>query len=282
MPGIFRALRPTFRYWMRTEVHVYAFSVAANVLLSFYPFLIVSVSVASKFFGRKAALSAIDLALSDFFPDALGSFLRNNPPPVGNIEIISLFLLLFTANGVFEPLEVGLNNVWGIHKNRSFFWNQVVSLGLIFVCGALVLGSLLMTAFSQESFRQLTGAGPALLPGWMPAWFFSWLPIVTFKMAAVPITVFVLFLIYRYLPNGKPPLNRVIPAAMVVGILLEVLKQVNKWVWPGFYKKLDREYNVFKNSVTLILIGFLVSMLVLAGAEWSARGHRMDELEKNA
>src|SRR3984885_7312645 len=164
MPAIFRALRPTFRYWMKTEVHVYAFSVAANVLLSFYPFLIVSVAVASKFFNRVTALAAIDLALNDFFPDALGNFLHNNPPPQGKIEIISLFLLLFTANGVFEPLEVGLNNVWGIRKNRSFFWNQVVSLALIFMCGGLVLGSLLMTAFTQESFRKLTGMKPAWLP----------------------------------------------------------------------------------------------------------------------
>jgi len=109
---------------------------------------------------------------------------------------------------------------------------------------------------------------------------FDVLPTLTFKMAAVPVTVLVLFLIYRYLPNGKPPLERVIPAAIVVGVLLEVLKQINRWVWPSFYVKLGREYNVFKNSVTLILIGFLVSMLVLAGAEWSARGHRMDEVEK--
>ncbi len=275
MPGIFRALRPTFRYWMKTEVHVYAFSVAANVLLSFYPFLIVATAVASRFFNRQTALSAIDLALGDFFPDALGSFLHNNPPPQGKIEIISLVLLLFTANGVFEPLEVGLNNVWGITKNRSFFRNQLVSLALIFICGGLVLSSLLMTAFSQESFRKLTGAGPA----WLPQWVFSAIPLLTFKMAAVPVTVLVLFLIYRYLPNGKPPLERVIPAAIVIGILLEVLKHINKWVWPGFYRKLDREYNVFKNSVTLILIGFLVSMLVLAGAEWSARGHRMDEVK---
>jgi membrane protein len=277
MLAIVRALRPTFRYWMKTEVHVYAFSVAANVLLSFYPFLIVSVAVASKFFTRAAALSAIDLALNDIFPDALGTFLRNNPPPQGNIEIISLILLLFTANGIFEPLEVGLNHVWGIQKNRSFFWNQVVSLALIFICGGLVLGSLLMTAFNQESFKQLAGVGPE----WMPKWIFSLVPLITFKMAAIPVTVFVLFLIYRYLPNGKPPLQRVIPSAIVVGVLLEVLKQINKWVWPGFYKKLDREYNVFKNSVTLILIGFLVSMLVLAGAEWSARGHRMDEVKEN-
>jgi membrane protein len=276
MPGIFRALLPTFRYWMKTEVHVYSFSVAANVLLSFYPFLIVSVAVASKFFNRATALSAIDLALNDFFPDALGNFLHNNPPPQGKIEIISLFLLLFTANGVFEPLEVGLNHVWGIRKNRSFFRNQVVSLALIFVCGGLALGSLLMTAFTQESFRQITGAGPS----WLPQSVFTAIPIIVFKMAAVPVTVFVLFLIYRYLPNGKPPLDRVIPAALVVGVLLEVLKHINRWVWPGFYQKLGREYNVFKNSVTLILIGFLVSMLVLAGAEWSARGHGLGDLDE--
>ena len=71
MKGIIASLGPTFRYWMKTEVHVYSFSIAANVLLSFYPFLIVSVAVASKFFSRATALSAIDLALNDFFPDAL-------------------------------------------------------------------------------------------------------------------------------------------------------------------------------------------------------------------
>ncbi len=277
MNGIAGLLRPTFRYWMKTEVHVYAFSVAANVLLSFYPFLIVSVSVASKVFGYLPALSAIDLALSEFFPDALGTFLRHNPPPRGNIEIISLILLMFTANGVFEPLEVALNHVWGIRQNRSFFRNQLVSLALIFICGGLVLGSLLLTAFTQESYRTITGTQPA----WMPPWLFSWMPLLTFKMAALWVTVFVLFLVYRYLPNGKPPLRRVIPAAVIVGVLLEVLKYINKWVWPSFYQKLDREYNVFKNSVTLILIGFLVSMLVLAGAEWSARGHRIGKEEVN-
>ncbi len=261
---------------MKTEVHVYAFSIAANVLLSFYPFLIVSVAVASKFFGRATALASIDLALNDFFPDALGSFLHNNPPPQGQIEVISLFLLMFTANGVFEPLEVGLNHVWGIRTNRSFLRNQVVSLGLIFACGGLALSSLLMTAFSQESFRRLTEN----MPQWMPHWIFAALPLVTFKLAAAPVTIFILFLVYRFLPNGKPPMDRVIPAAIGVGVLLEVLKHINRWVWPGFYQKLGREYNVFKNSVTLILIGFLVSMLVLAGAEWSARGHRMDEVER--
>ena len=42
----------TFRYWMQTEVHVYAFSVAANVLLSFFPFLIVMLFFSRRVFGQ--------------------------------------------------------------------------------------------------------------------------------------------------------------------------------------------------------------------------------------
>jgi len=265
----------TLRYWMQTEVHVYAFSVAANVLLSFFPFLIVMLSLSRRVFGEQAAVGAIDLALRDYFPDALGQFLERNLPATGSVQVVSILLLLFTANGIFEPLEVGLNHVWGIRKNRSFFRNQIVSLGLIFVCGGLALGSMMMTALNQSSFRvnglpkgwiQTIGGGGA-----------AWVSVLIFKLAAVPLAVLVLFLIYRYLPNGRTPLNRVIPAAILVGLLMEVLKYVNTLIWPGFERKLAREYGVFQYSVTLIFLGFLASMLVLAGAEWAARGHRLDE-----
>src|SRR5947207_6902542 len=129
----------TFRYWMQTEVHVYAFSVAANVLLSFFPFLIVMLSFSRRVFGERAAVDAIDLALRDYFPDSLGQFLHRNLPNTGPVAAVSIVLLLFTANGIFEPLEVALNRIWGISKNRSFFRNQIVSLGLIFSCGVLAL-----------------------------------------------------------------------------------------------------------------------------------------------
>jgi len=265
----------TFRYWMQTEVHVYAFSVAANVLLSFFPFLIVMLSLSRRGFGQQAAAGAIDLALRDYFPDALGQFLQRNLPQTGSVELVSILLLLFTANGIFEPLEVGLNRVWGIRKNRSFFRNQIVSLGLIFICGGLALSSMLLTALNQQSFRV-----NALPGGWMQnlaGGSAAWVSLLFFKLAAVPFAVLVLFLIYRYLPNGPTPLKRVLPAAIFVGLLLEVLKYVNALVWPGFQRKLAREYGVFQYSVTLIFLGFLASMLVLGGAEWAARGHRLDE-----
>lgn len=263
------ALLPTLRYWMQTEVHVYAFSVAANVLLSFFPFLIVSISLSRIFFDQQTTVAAIDFALRDYFPDSLGQFLHNNLPQRRPPEIVSIVLLLFTANGIFEPLEVALNRVWGIGKNRSFLRNQLVSLALMFACGGLALLSLGLTALHQESVHGSRAE--------------AWISVVFLKIAAVPLAVLILFLVYRFLPNGRPPLARVIPASIVVGLLLEALKYANALVWPGFQNKIAREYGVFRYSVTLIFLGFIASLLVLAGAEWAARGHRLEkENERDA
>lgn len=258
-----RGLLQTLRYWMQTEVHVYAFSVAANVLLSFFPFLIVCISLSRVFFDQQTTVAAIDFALRDYFPDSVGQFLHNNLPPRRPPQLVSIILLLFTANGIFEPLEVALNRVWGITKNRSFFRNQLVSFGLIFACGTLALLSLGLTALHSSAGRGNVVAGEVSS--------------LFFKVAAVPLAVFILFLIYRYLPNGRPPLARVVPAAIAVGLLLEGLKYANALLWPGFQGKLAREYGVFRYSVTLIFMGFVSSLLVLAGAEWSARGHRLNQ-----
>jgi membrane protein len=248
---------------MRTEVHVYAFSVAANVLLSFFPFLIVSISLSGRVFGQFNAPAAIDLALKDYFPSELGQFLHNNLPLYHPPQVISILLLLFTSNGIFEPLEVALNHVWGIRKNRSFLRNQAVSLTLIFACGGLALFSLWLGGVGQQTSR----GGRIEV----------WISALVFKVASVPIMALILFLVYRFLPNGRPPLARIIPAAVGVGLLFEVLKGVNTFFWPRVESKIVREYGVFSHSVTLIFLAFLSSMLFLAGAEWAARGHRMDQ-----
>src|SRR5215467_10931216 len=104
--SILDAIVHTLRYWSQTEVHALAFSVAANVLLGFFPFLIVSVSISRIFFSRQTTVAAIDFALRDYFPDALGQFLSNNLPQRPVTDWIAIVLLLFSSNGIFEPLEV--------------------------------------------------------------------------------------------------------------------------------------------------------------------------------
>lgn len=242
-----RALLPAARYLMRTEVHVYAFSVSAGMLLSFFPFLIVMLSVCQHVLHWKAAVNAIYFTLDDYFPDAFGHFLRRNFEVTvasrGPVQIVSIVLLFFTASGIFESLEVALNRIWRCQENRSYFKNQLIGLGLIFVCGALMLISITLTALNNQYF----------------------------KVAAIPMSMLLLFLIYWLLPNCKIKPVRIIPAAIGVGLLLELLKYVNLLTWPYLRQKLAMEYGPFVYTVTIILWGFVASMVILAGAEWTAR-----------
>jgi membrane protein len=180
-----------------------------------------------------------------------------------------MFLLLFTANGIFEPLEVALNRAWGVTENRSYVKNQVISLGLIFVCGGLSLLSLMLTALNSGWITGKLGTHETML---------AVVSALVFKLAALPISILSLFLIYWLLPNRKVEPRRVMPVAIVVGLLLESLKYVNLLLWQYLQTKLHREYGAFEHSVTILLWAFVVAMIVLAGAHWTARQDRADPL----
>ena len=255
--------RSSIRYLSQTEVHVYALSIGASVLLSFFPFLIVMLAIVRNVFHFPAAEKALVLALRDYFPGDLGGFIVRNLTKVnhGRFQVTSVFLLLLTANGIFEPLEVALNRAWGVKKNRSYIGNQILSLALILVCGGLTLGSVLLTAVDTQYVASL--AEGRAFPAWMS--------LAVFKAGAIPFTIVALFLVYWLLPNRRVPPRRVLPVAVLVGLALEVLKYLFLFAWPWLDKKFQNEYGPFNYSVSIVIFSVLTALVVLAGAEWSAR-----------
>lgn len=263
------------RYVLSTESHVYAFAVAANVLLSFWPFMLVLIDVFRNVFGWPAAVTALYATIQDFFAGETGRFLAYNLEVVTQwrrqVEWLSLLLLLFTANGVFLPLEVALNRAWGVKENRSLLKNQAVSMGLIFVCGTLALLSAALTGAGVQVWEALVGHAGTSAPFVIK---------MIAKAASLPVTILVLFLIYAYLPNTVVPKMAILPRVVVVGLVLELLKWINVAIWPWLFRKFDREFGVFKHSVTILTWSFFAAMVVLAGAEWIAWRVR-PELEPN-
>ncbi len=257
---------------METEAHVYALAVSASVLLSFYPFLTVMLSFCRNILHWPAAVQAIYVALDDYFPGDLGVFVRRNSPH-SSVELGSMFLLLLTANGVFEPLEVALNRAWGVERNRPYWRNQLVALGMIFACGSLALLSLMFTALNRKWVGDWAGgqAGAAV-----------WLNLLIFKLAALPLSILALFLVYWLLPNRKIDPRNACAAAILTGIVLEALKYLNLVAWRFMQAKISSEYGVFEHSATILLWSFVAALIVLAGAEWSARRSRKTERERSS
>lgn len=256
---------------METEAHVYALAVSASVLLSFYPFILVMVALCRRILHWPAGEDAIYLALNDYFPGDLSDLVRRNTVSSRLLphSIVPLILLLFTANGIFEPLEVALNRAWGVAQNRSYMKNQLVALGMIFACGSLAMISLALTGVNEHWISSWLGAHAEAQ---------AWFKLFVFKIAALPLSILALFLVYWLLPNRKVDPARVVPVAIAVGLVLELLKYLNLLIWPFFSNKLKNEYNIFQHSVTILIWSFVAALVVLAGAEWTARHDRADPL----
>jgi membrane protein len=267
---------PTLKYLAETEVHTYAFSVAANSILSFVPFFVLMASIIRYVFHSRPMLDVIFQLLQSYLPmwnwEDKMFILRNLQALVKahhGIEIMSLVMLLISSTGVFEPLEVALNKVWGFTANRSYLKNQAVSLGLALGCGALALMSIAATGGTQLLVKAVFPSNVhfSLLDKMFVATF-SVVAWVIMKFFALLSTIAIFFFIYWLLPNGKVKAGDVFPAAVVTGVLLEIAK----YVYMACLPLLDfhEAYGPFYISVTLIFWAFICGMLLLGGAYLSA------------
>jgi membrane protein len=251
------------RYMARTEVHTYAFSVAANVILSLFPFIVLLLTISRLFHSRALELVMGDM-VKTFLPVGQDFVVRNMQllahPHKGG-QIFSLVMLLITSTGVFLPLEVALNNVWGVKQNRSYVHNHAVSLGLAFSVGVLAMASAASTAAQTTILAWVFMAHTQNL-------IFNFVTFAFLKLCAGLASILLFFLIYWILPYRKVPARAVLPTAIIVGLLWEGAKYlyVRALPWLDF----QSVYGPVSISVGLMIWAFLSGLLLLAGAHFSA------------
>jgi YihY family inner membrane protein len=251
---------------MRTDVHTFAFSVAANSILAFFPFVVLLMTVIRHVFHSRVMSDVIIDLLRDYLPAGQDFVIRNLNSMVNSrqrVQAVSLIILLVTSSGVFLPLEVALNRVWRFEKNRSYLGNQLISLSLAFACGVLALLSIALTAAPVKFLEFVLhgyGTGFVRLVGFL-----------MMKIFAIAASIGIFFLIYWLLPNGKVPARAVLPAAIIMGLLSEALKYAYILALP--WLNFQEVYGPFALSVSMMFWAFLSGLLLLAGANLSAEEH---------
>ena len=261
----------TVKYLMRTEVHTFAFSVAANSILSFFPFVVLLMTLIRRVFHSRVMYEVVLELLRDYLPAGQDFVIRNLNSMVNSrqrVQAVSLVILLVTSSGVFLPLEVALNRIWRFENNRSYLGNQVISLGLAFACGVLALLSIALTA-GPVAFMEF------LLRGYGTG-FVRVVGFLMMKLFAIAASIAIFFLIYWLLPNGKVPARAVLPAAIIMGLLSEALKYAYILALP--WLNFQEVYGPFALSVSLMFWAFLSGLLLLAGANLSAEEHLQHSL----
>ena len=257
-------VRSTMQYLLRTDVHTFAFSVAANAILSFFPFVLLLLTLIRRVFHSRVMYDVVVSLLRDYVPAGPEYVIRNLNALVDarqRAQVFSLVMLLITSTGIFMPLEVALNRIWGFRNNRSYVGNQAISLGLTFASGSLALLSVWATAGNVTFLKNaLHGHG---------MWFVELVGFISMKIFAIAASIAIFFLIYWLLPNGKVPARAVLPTAMLMGLLSEALKYAYIFALP--WLNFGEVYGPFAISVSLMFWAFLSGLLLLTGAHLSAR-----------
>src|SRR5271156_4322510 len=252
------------RYMARTEVHTYAFSVAANVILSLFPFIVLLLTISRSVFHSRSMEAIVGDMMKNLLPVGQDFVMRNMQllsHPHKGTQLFSLVMLLITSTGVFLPLEVALNRVWGVRQNRNYLHNQAVSLGLAFAVGVLAMASVASTASQQTILSWL-------FFGHTENAVFHFVSYGFLKLCAGLASILLFFLIYWVLPYRKIPARAVLPTAIVIGLLWQLAKvlYIKALPWLDF----QSVYGPFYISVGLMMWAFLTGLLLLAGAHFSA------------
>ncbi len=255
------------RYLLQTEVHTYAFSVAANAILSFFPFIVLLLTLTRRVFRSDAMYNVILELLRQYLPSNQDFVIRNLQflaSVKGRGQALSFVMLLITSTGIFLPLEVALNRIWGFRENRSYLMNLIVALGLSLACGVLMLLSVALTAQDLKYLGLVIGDQDFV---------FRDAGFLLLKASAIVASIAVYFLIYWMLPNGRVPVRAVLPAAILMGLVTEGAKflYIHALPWLNF----QEVYGPFSVSVTLIFWSFISGMLLLVGAHLSAANHSL-------
>ena len=232
----------TLRFLMQTEVHTYAFSVAANAILSFFPFIVLMLTLIRRVFHSVAMYNVVLELLWEYLPSNKDFVIRNLQFLAnvrGRGQVLSVVMLLITSTGIFLPLEVALNSIWGFKKNRSYLMNQLFSLGLALACGSLAMLSIALTAQNLRWLGFVVGDQNFVFRG---------VGFLIVKSTAIVATIGIYFLIYWLLPHGKVPVRAVLPAAIITGLLSEGAKYLYILALP--WLNFQEVYGPFSVSVT--------------------------------
>jgi membrane protein len=256
----------TFSEWNKHDASTLGASLSYYTVLSMAPLLVIAISIAGIFFGRKAAQGEIVNQVTGLVgpsgAQAIEGMLAHAKSPAAGIvaTLIGFVVLLIGASGVFTQLRKALNRIWEVEpKETSGLWDMLreefFSFAMVVGIGFLLLVSLVVSAV-------LTGM-QKFASGYLPA---GILEVVNFLVSLAVITG-LFAAIYRVVPERRLPWRTLWVGSLATGILCTIGK-----VLIGLYlgrASVASAYGAAGSLVVLLMWVYYSSQLFLFGAEFT-------------
>jgi membrane protein len=256
--------------WRAFQHDAFAVAKAAafSAILTLFPAILVLVSILSVSHSTEGFLRELSHALGRILPEGtrgavLQYFTGNKPVRVRLLAVVSA-VTLWTGSGVMISWMQGFRNAYQMPKIWGLVKERMIAILLVVLAGVpLVFASFLLVFGNQIEMWLIYRAGHEFGPYILGLWTaLRWI-IATLTSIAV------IGLIYHHGVPRTQPWHRVLPGS----VLATVLWFASTIVF-GVYLRRFANYNVIYGSVAtaiaLLIWSFMVSMVILIGAEFNA------------
>jgi membrane protein len=263
-------------YLLDSEVHTFAFSVAANAIISFIPFVVLLYTLALSVFHSVAMKNVVDNMVNYFLPSATTTkdwvtyYIVHEavmPHPLVSqhgAQFFALVMILISCTGIFLPLEVALNQAWGVKKSRNYLLNQTIAFGLALLMLGLAVACMVTNVAVDNALPVLFlhHTDNVIFKYTFGGVDYAWLAIST---GIASILFF--FSVYYILPNRKVPWRPVLRTSIITGVVWLLSRFIYVLILP--HLDLQSIYGPFFVSVGLLFWAYISGLILFAGAQFS-------------
>ena len=257
----------------------FASSIAYYALLSLFPFFLLALSLVALVTDSQSDRDALLGFVFRYFPrqfDFVEVQLAALQRAHVELGVAGSVLMVWAAMGVFGAVTSAVNHAWGVEKQPSYFKHKLISFVMLVVAGLLLLiGLLAVSAMNVAEARWFAGVisgNPRLVV----------LQGIAVRWATMVLFIFVVGLVFYFVPNAKVRFRDVWVGAVLTGLL-----------WRGalalfsiYVRDLSR-FSMLHGSIATVIVFLLwiyvSAVILLYGVEVTAayarlRRHRADSL----
>ncbi len=249
----------------------HAASIAYYALLSFFPFLLLVISMLGSMTANEADRQAVLGFVFRYFPtqvDFVSTQLDAFRQTRYQVGIAGGLALIWASLGVFGAITSAVNEAWGVEKQRSFWKHRMVSFLMLVAGGGVMIAGLLLV--SAIKVAQASWFGVMLTR-------FQWLQnlqTLTFTYSATLLLVIAIGLLYYFIPNAKTRFRDVWVGAVLTGVLWRLAFDGFSW-----YVRHNGRLTLIHGSISTIVVFLLwiyvCSVILIYGVEFTAAYARL-------
>jgi membrane protein len=249
----------------------FAASIAYYSLLSLFPFFLLLFSLIASVTTSEADRQEVLGFVLRYFPrqfDFVTSQLNSLQEARVRLGVFGSILMVWAAMGVFGAITSAVNHAWGVERQPSYFKHKMISLVMLAMASLLLLAALalvsVMNVVESTWFAAVLERHTSLrtLQGFAVRW------------ASTVAFIFVVGLIFYFVPNAKVRFRDVWVGAIVTGLAWRGALAGFSW----YVRDLTRFTNIHGSigAVVAFLIWIYISAVILLyGVEVTAANARI-------